>query len=271
MARGRLARLVESHPLPAWLYDAETLRFLDVNKAMVTFSGYTRRQLLRMKVADVCSIVAERRTLSRSGTPAHWRLRPTHGKTMDVRSAARRVKIRSHDAVLVIAHGITQGGPRKPAEAKQAQRTVELQAFYDLSRRLRTAQAVEEMYPVVVEHTRSLLRAFHGCLALLNPEHQVFTRVYTVGIVTEKTGSTFPSHGTRSGRVAGDGTPLVSADFSRERVPKWMESGPYRALGALAVVPVTSDEEIIGTLCVARVKGAAAFTDAELHLLGGIA
>jgi HD-GYP domain-containing protein (c-di-GMP phosphodiesterase class II) len=161
----------------------------------------------------------------------------------------------------------------KLAEAKQTQRTAELETFHDLSRRLRTARGADEMYPLVVEHTRSLLDAYHGCLALLNPEGLVFTRVYTVGIVGEKIGSTFPTRGTRSGRVATEGTPLVSADFSRDRVPEWMAYSPYRALGPLIIVPVRSEEGIIGTLCMARVRGSdrGVFGEAEVHLLEGIA
>ncbi|HLY22548.1 MAG TPA: HD domain-containing phosphohydrolase [bacterium] len=262
MARtDRFEKRVDSHPLPAWLYDAGTLRFLHVNEATVSISGYTRRGLLAMKVSDVCVDAAGSRTGFRM--PAQWRLRLKDGKAIDVKSAARAVRTRGRDAILVVAHTIARRPPRLSG----------LQTVYDLSRRLRTARAAEEMYPVIVEQARALLRAYHGCLALLNPEGQVFTRVYTVGVVGEKIGSTFPSPGTRSGRVASAGTPFVSPDFSRERIPDWMAAGGYRAFGPLAIVPVPTDEGIIGTLCVARARGSdgAAFTGAEVHLLDGIA
>jgi putative nucleotidyltransferase with HDIG domain len=128
------------------------------------------------------------------------------------------------------------------------------------------------MYPIIVEQARALLAADHGCLALLNPERQVFTRVCTVGILTEERGSTFPHTGTRSGRVASEGTAFVSADFSREHVPEWMDAAAYRALGPLIIIPVRSEEDIIGTLCLARFKASdnVPFTEAELRLLEGI-
>jgi PAS domain-containing protein len=256
--RGGPERRVDSHLLPAWLHDRQTQRFLRVNDAMVAVSGYTRRRLLAMTVADVCPI----------GAP---RLRSKRGATVRIRTTFRRVRVGGRDAVLVLVRGMASDRPG--AEAKQVERTIELQTFYDLSRRLRTAHAADEMYPIVVEQARALLGAYHGCLALLNPERQVFTRVYTIGIVGEKTGSTFPSRGTRSGRVADDGTLFVSPDFSRERVPEWMASVPYRALGPLVIVPVRSQDGIIGTLCVARAKGpeGAAFTGSDVRLLEGIA
>jgi PAS domain-containing protein len=262
VARSRLEMLVDSHPLPAWLHDGHTLRFLYVNNAMVAMSGFTRGRLLSMTVCDLCAAAGTGR--SPGSRPAvQWRLRSKQGRLIDVRSASRRVRIRRRDAVLVTAHTIARGAPP----------LAELQTLYDLARRLRTARAAEEMYPVIVEQARLLLRAYHGCLALLNPERQVFTRVYTVGVVGEKNGSTFPSPGTRSGRVAGGGTPFVSSDFSRERIPQWMEAGGYRALGPLIIVPVSSEEGTVGTLCVARPRGSdrAVFTDAEKRLLEGIA
>jgi len=286
MAYPRLKQLVQLHPLPAWLYDDDTLQFLDVNDAMAALCGYPRDELLMKKITDVCVDTAAGRPAARetlSGSvppPTWWRVRPKRGKTIDVRSTSRRVRVRRRGAVLVLAEQIARSGGatvditnRKRAEATPVQWTAERQAFYDLSRQLRKAPGVDEMYSLIVEHARSALGAYHGCLALLNPERHVFTRVYTVGIVTEKIGSIFPAAGTRSGRVASDGMPFVSADFSRERVPDWMDFSPYRNLGALAVVPVRSDEGVIGTLCAARTKGPGrpAFTDSELRLFEGIA
>ena len=45
--------LFDSNPLPMWVIDAETLRFLDVNLAMVTSYGYTRDELLTMHAMDL--------------------------------------------------------------------------------------------------------------------------------------------------------------------------------------------------------------------------
>lgn len=69
------------------------------------------------------------------------------------------------------------------------------------------------------------------------------------------------------------GVPLVTADFSREGRSALAQRDEYRAVGPLALVPMRSEEGIIGTLCVARLKasGGTAFTAAEARLLEGIA
>ena len=69
------------------------------------------------------------------------------------------------------------------------------------------------------------------------------------------------------------GVPLVTADFSREGRSALAQRDEYRAVGPLALVPMRSEEGIIGTLCVARLKasGGTAFTAAEARLREGIA
>ncbi|HKV44424.1 MAG TPA: diguanylate cyclase [bacterium] len=181
----------------------------------------------------------------------------------------------SDEVMLVEAVGtqISEAVERLMLSQETQRRTVELQAFYELSRQLREAPSVDEMYPMIVEHAMTLLAGAHGSLALLNTEREGFTRVYTVGIPTEKMGSTFPVSETRSGEVVRTGTAYVSADFSNEQTPAWLSGSPYRLLGPFAIVPMRSEEEITGTLCLARPKAPESrpFTEADIRLLEGIA
>jgi len=50
-ARYRL--LFEASPLPLWVYDLETLRFLDVNEVACQKYGYTRDEFLAMTIRDI--------------------------------------------------------------------------------------------------------------------------------------------------------------------------------------------------------------------------
>lgn len=50
-ARHRM--LFEGNPNPMWLYDHETLRFLEVNDAAVAHYGYSREEFLSMTIADI--------------------------------------------------------------------------------------------------------------------------------------------------------------------------------------------------------------------------
>ncbi|HKX17761.1 MAG TPA: HD domain-containing phosphohydrolase [bacterium] len=252
---------------------------IDANPMFVRMLGYPNRDTLLAKRTADLYVESDARArflakLERNGTVMNveGRLYRFDGSTIWVKANARMVRARAGGSDYVEG-AIVDITDQKLAEARQIQQTAELQAFYDLSKRLRAARTADEMYPMIVEHARSLLDAYHGCLALLNPEHQVFTRAYTVGVVGEHTGSTFPSHHTRSGRVVADGKPVLVPDFSRERVPEWLDRGAYRPLGPLMIVPLRSETDVIGTLTVARAKGseAAVFTDAEARLLEGVA
>jgi len=49
----RYRSLFESNPLPMWVYDFETLHFLNVNEAAVRHYGYTRDEFLAMRITDI--------------------------------------------------------------------------------------------------------------------------------------------------------------------------------------------------------------------------
>ena len=45
--------LFEDNPLPMWVFDKETLSFLEANHAAVVHYGYTREEFLSMTIADI--------------------------------------------------------------------------------------------------------------------------------------------------------------------------------------------------------------------------
>ncbi len=157
--------------------------------------------------------------------------------------------------------------------ARQAERTNELEAFFRLSKQLRTSSTVEEMYPIIVERAKELLRAGGGTLSLLDSARQTFTRVYCSGLEGEFKGSTFSLAGSRSGRVIQSGTPYVTEDFTSEPLSPGLDPAPYLALGPAAIVPVRSEQETIGTLAIGRLKQdrPRPFSEAEIRLLEGVA
>src|SRR6202021_1485331 len=47
-------RLLFAHnPLPMWVYDLETLRFLEVNDAAIAHYGYSREEFLGLNLSDI--------------------------------------------------------------------------------------------------------------------------------------------------------------------------------------------------------------------------
>ncbi|HEV7366664.1 MAG TPA: ATP-binding protein [Gemmatimonadales bacterium] len=52
-ADGRYGMLFGSNPLPMWVFDVETLTFLEVNEAAVRHYGYSRGEFLSMTIMDI--------------------------------------------------------------------------------------------------------------------------------------------------------------------------------------------------------------------------
>lgn len=49
----RYRELFEANPLPMWVYDLDTLRFLDVNEVACQKYGYSRDEFLAMTIRDI--------------------------------------------------------------------------------------------------------------------------------------------------------------------------------------------------------------------------
>jgi putative nucleotidyltransferase with HDIG domain len=154
----------------------------------------------------------------------------------------------------------------------RAQRTAELEAFYDLSTRLRAARDAGDMYPILVDHAVELLRADHGSLALLSSDRQTLARLYTAGLSAGPAGETCAVAGSPSEYAIKTGTAFVTEDFAGVSISGF-DPAPYRALGPVVIVPVRSEQEIIGILELGRTRGGGArvFTEGDIRLLEGIA
>jgi two-component system NtrC family sensor kinase len=107
--------LFAGNPLPMWLYDRETLQFLEVNEAAVRQYGYSKDEFLGMTIEeirpaeDVPSVrehLAERRrTLQVAGSRRH---RLKDGRVIDVEIRSQPWEWKGRQAVLVVAQDTTE-------------------------------------------------------------------------------------------------------------------------------------------------------------------
>jgi PAS domain S-box-containing protein len=112
----RYRLLFEANPLPMWVYDAKTLRFLAVNEAAVRHYGYSRAEFLSMDITDIRpreDVDALLADLTRRGGPgspsaATWRHRKKDGSLIDVEITAGKVEFEGRPAALVLAHDVTE-------------------------------------------------------------------------------------------------------------------------------------------------------------------
>ena len=116
--------LFASNPLPMWLYEPETLRFVEVNEAAVRQYGYSRDEFLTKTLEDIRqaeevpalreNLAPDRRPLEFSGP---WEHRLKDGRVIDVEIRSHSLEWKGRDAVLVVAQEVTER--RRAEEALQ--------------------------------------------------------------------------------------------------------------------------------------------------------
>src|SRR3954471_10379612 len=109
---GRYRMPFEASPLPMWVLDDETLRFLAVNDAALGVYGYTREEFVRMSLGDLRR-PDERRDFIRN-TPGGsiyrgvFRHQHKNGAPLDIDGIAHLVSWRGRKARLVVINDITE-------------------------------------------------------------------------------------------------------------------------------------------------------------------
>src|SRR5262249_27704494 len=114
-------RLFNSHPVPMWVYDTETLKFLAVNDAAIRSYGYTDAEFLEMTIGDIRPVEDAHELFNEisvglpdfgvTGTRRHLR---KDGSTFDAEITSHEIGFAGRSARLVMAVDVTQ---RKEMEA----------------------------------------------------------------------------------------------------------------------------------------------------------
>jgi PAS domain S-box-containing protein len=118
--------LFSKNPLPMWVYDPKTLRFLEVNDAAVEKYGYSRAEFLGMTIAEIRpaeDVPALQETVRTSSESLHasgcWRHNRKDGRMMDVEIVSCGLPHAGRSARLVVAIDVT--------EQREAQKTANVQ------------------------------------------------------------------------------------------------------------------------------------------------
>jgi PAS domain S-box-containing protein len=108
--------LFDCNPLPMWVYDSETLAFLEVNEAAVREYGWSRRQFLQMTILDIrpeedrAAVTREvgHAPDSHQQWPAPWRHLRRDGSVRLVRISSHPLRFAARPARMVVAQDITE-------------------------------------------------------------------------------------------------------------------------------------------------------------------
>jgi two-component system, cell cycle sensor histidine kinase and response regulator CckA len=123
---GRL--LFDANPLPAWIYDAETLRYLAVNTAAVTHYGYSEEEFLANTVLfvrppeDVDRVLDYSHTAPGYDRVGSFRHRRKDGSLIDVETISYGFEVDGRKVRIVVINDVTdQLRVRQHQEQVQAQ------------------------------------------------------------------------------------------------------------------------------------------------------
>ena len=127
----RYRAVFENSPLPKWLYDVETLRFLAVNDAAVRHYGYTREEFLKMTIKDLrlpedVDGLLKALPTTALGLAHHgsWRHRKKDGTPIDVQISSHAFMLRERTTRLVAVRDVTD---TRREEESRARLTAELE------------------------------------------------------------------------------------------------------------------------------------------------
>ena len=119
----RYRLLFKANPHPMWLYDIDTLRFLEVNDAAVHYYGYSREEFLSMSIKDIRpeediqSLMGHlQQTTEHDGfnEAGVWRHRKKSGEVIEVEIISHTLEFNGHNAKMILATEIT-----KPKRARK--------------------------------------------------------------------------------------------------------------------------------------------------------
>lgn len=169
----RFRGLFDQAPFPMWVYDLDTLEFLQVNETAVKTYGYSKEQFLSMRISDIrpredlpklLESVKERR--QRPVGTAVWQHRLRDGKLVQVEITSHLMNYEGRQAELVVAKDITE---RLRAEEEIRKLNAELRNSIV---QLETTNKELESFSYSVSHDlRAPLRALNGYSEMIREDY----------------------------------------------------------------------------------------------------
>jgi two-component system CheB/CheR fusion protein len=163
-------------PLPKWIYDQDTLRFLEVNEAAVRLYGYSQEEFKNMTIRDIRPrediprLLANIASLNGSGDnyqDGNWRHLKSTGEVIDVELTAHAIEYERKRARMVIINDITE---RKRAETMMQQLNHDLEAR---AAELAASNAELERFAYIASHDlQEPLRMVSSFLQLLQKKYK---------------------------------------------------------------------------------------------------
>ncbi len=249
--------LFQGNPNPMWVFDLETLAFLEVNDAATKHYGYSREEFLTMTASDLGppekDNAGKEVTLNTADGSHVWQHRRKDGGLIDVEVIWSPIVFHNHFAALAMAADVTE---RRRIEHRNA-------IFSKLGHRLSSASTALEAARVICEAADALFKWDDFALDLYSAEHdEVFSLLNITTVENRRVEiPSSPQHKSANAlirRVVKNGAEKLSPAQEKD----------YSA--STMVAPVRKGERVIGLLLIQnRLPGA--YTERDLETLQTLA
>jgi PAS domain S-box-containing protein len=251
--------IFDGNPTPMWVFDQETLAFLEVNDAAIQHYGYSREEFLAMTVKDIRppgeapSMLEYVHKLVAEGAPTQlglagvWRHRRRDGSLMDVEIKWSPISFKGRAASLTMANDITE---RKRTEDRDA-------ALSKLGQNLSSAMSAVEAAQIIKNVAHELFVWNSFTLDLYSADLDEVAPILNVD--TNRQGERFeiPANGesrppsAMARRVVSQGAELILREepvtMSGDSVPIGDTSRPS---ASLMLAPIRNRTKVIGILSI---------------------
>ncbi len=174
--------LFEDIPIPVWVFDTETLKFLAVNEAAISHYGYTRDEFLEMTIKQIrpeedipllMENVEQEKDVDQKRK--EWRHRKKDGELIDVEVTTHRLMFGDRPARLVLVDDITERKKKEFMELRLRMQKTRLAAVIDTQEeeRRRVAKELHDGLGQVLSAIKRKLEYVRGLVS-----HQEVEREY---------------------------------------------------------------------------------------------
>ena len=183
--------LFQGNPNPMWVFDLETLKFLEVNETTIQNYGYSRDEFLEMTISDIREATKSSRdryfAMDSVDRGLIWRHRRKNGSVLDAEVIWSPIVFRGRFAALTMAIDVT--------DRRRTQHRISV--FSKLSHRLSATTTTPEAAMIICEASDELFKWNAFSLNLYSLETKVFFPMLNIhtadGQRVEKPGDSIPA------------------------------------------------------------------------------
>jgi PAS domain S-box-containing protein len=250
----RYRLLFAQNPHPMWVYDRETLEFLEINQAAVQRYGYSREEFLAMRIADIrpaddlprlsATLAPQHQEPDRTD---HWRHRLKSGEIIDVAITSQPLSFSGRPARLITAQDVTD---RMRAETALADRIAITSLIADVGVALNRPHELGACLETCAKAAVAHLDAAAVGIWLLNDAGELLELVASAGLYTDIDDAhrRIPLGRFTIGGIAVDRRPDITnqvAEDARLHEHPWV--GGEQMVG-FAGLPLLVDSRLIGVI-----------------------